>query len=335
MKAVINSNLFYELNRLIKSDFIEVLVTDTEVNLIAENEDVQVILESPSLGNEEKGVKIVPNYLFKMFDKDVNVEFTGDSIKSSGIEIKATADVAAYDLKKVDCKCDDDLIYISSMENATNGKYALAKDSSRPVLRNMAIRGDCVYAIDGYRLSKTVLDMVVDDDVLISDQVIKIISKLKGATPCVIAQDYKNIEFNFGKVRIITKRTKEEFIKNINSLIPSEFKTHIKASSEELKRAFKKADILFKENSGLIKMLIDNGETSFIVETRNLKVNSKIVAEVDGDDLTICFKPKYMLDALSRYKGNIDLYFKGDVEPIIIKKDDKLDLVLPVRLRNK
>jgi DNA polymerase-3 subunit beta len=53
------------------------------------------------------------------------------------------------------------------------------------------------------------------------------------------------------------------------------------------------------------------------------------------EDYTIAFNPKYVIEALKQYKGNVNLQMTSVVNPMIITQDDSkgLELVLPVRIR--
>lgn len=328
MKATINSDLFYKMNKLVKVSEIEVLVQDKKVKIIGQNKKIQVVIDAPYYGNEEEGYKVFKSHLFKMFPKSSNLVFDGNSIKGQDCKLEVKNNIDAFEVLKVNT---DEVTFIPSIQDVLEVKYALAKDNSRPVLETIAIKKDSVYALDGYRLSKRKLDIEeIENEILIPNQVIKVISKLKENMPCAICQDENYIKLNFGDVKIIAKNPNGRYV-NVEELINKKERTHIKIDSNKFKDALKRTSVVFDYGIGNVMLKINSEGVRIAVEDREVCVSNTVMASTTGEDLEICFHSQYMIDALGRYKGDVDIYFGTEIELILIEQQDKLDLILPIR----
>lgn len=328
MKAIINSDLFYKINELIDFSTIEVLVKDKKISIIAVSKDIQIVIDVPSRGNEEDGYKIIQSYLFYAFDRGIDLEIESSCIRGGNSTVNIGEGREKLKVINVDS---GKKVEITSMREAIKGKYALSKSNENPVLQAMAIKKKSVYATDRYRLSKTELDIsdMDHEEILIPLPVVKIISKMKDVVECSISQDEEYIKLDFGDIKIISKRIMDRYI-DIESYICKKDRTHICVDADELKQAVIKGDLHNPENIYL-NILGDDLEITTKIKTFVELIKTKVKANVEGDKLRIMFNSKFLIEALERYSGMIDIYFGSSIEPMTIIQDNKLDLILPLR----
>ena len=59
------------------------------------------------------------------------------------------------------------------------------------------------------------------------------------------------------------------------------------------------------------------------------------ITEKCGEDVNIAFNIKYLMAVVNQYKNeNVKVQLKGPNAPMILKSNNKLDLVLPVKSRD-
>ena len=328
MKAVINSDLFYKINELIDFSTIEVLVNNKEISIIAVSKDIQIVIDVPSRGNEEDGYKIIQSHLFYAFDRGIDLEIESSCIRGEN-SIVNIGD-GRERLKVINVESNKKVV-IAAMKEAIKGKYALSKSNENPLLQAMAIKKNNIYATDRCRLSKTELDIsdMGHEEILIPLSVVKIISKMKDVGECSISQDKEYIKFDFGEIKIISKRIMDRYI-DIESYICKKDRTHICVDADKLRQAVIKGDLHNPENIYL-NIHDDVLEITTEIKTLGELIKTKVKANVEGDKLRIMFNSKFLIEALERYSGMIDIYFGSSIEPMNIIQDDKLDLILPLR----
>ncbi len=328
MKAIINSDIFYKMDKLLGFCTIEVLVKNKKVSIIAANKDIQVIIDEFSRDGKEDGYKIIPSYLAYAFDRGIELMIESSCIRGGN----STVNIGKWGEKTKVINVDSDRkIVITSMREAMKGKYALSRSNENLVLQAMAIKKKSIYATDRCRISKTGLDIseIDHEEILIPLSVVNIIAKMKEVDICSISQDKEYIKFDFGDIKIISKRIMDRYI-DIESYICKKDRTHICIDADELRQAVIKGDLHNPENIYL-NIYDDNVNVTTEVEAIGVLIKTKVKAKIGGDKLRILFNSKFLIEALERYSGMIDIYFGSSIEPMTIIQDNKLDLILPLR----
>lgn len=328
MKAIINSDIFYKINELIDFSTIEILVKGRKISVIAVSKDIQIVIDVPSRGNEEDGYRIIQNYLFYAFDRGIDLEIESSCIRGGNSTVNIGEGRDKLKVINVDS---DKKVVIAAMKEAIEGKYALSKSNENPLLQAMAIKKNNIYATDRCRLSKAELDIsdMDHEEILIPLPVVKIISKMKEVGECSISQDTEYIKFDFGEIKIISKRIMDRYI-DIESYICKKDRTHICVDADELRQAVIKGDLHNPENIYL-NIYDDVLEITTEIKTLGELIKTRVKANVEGDKLRIMFNSKFLIEALERYSGMIDIYFGYSLEHMTIIQDNKLDLILPLR----
>ena len=125
---------------------------------------------------------------------------------------------------------------------------------------------------------------------------------------------------------------------NTTNLLPNTREMIIKLKLQDFYDVIDRASILTSDKDKNIVTLETEGNL-LKLKSSSLeigKVEEKMVIEKDKEmDIKISFSAKYMMDALRSFgTENIDLYFVGEIKPIVLKTKENeslTQLVLPIR----
>lgn len=200
----------------------------------------------------------------------------------------------------------------------------VATDSHRLASKSSPIDvpGDVSYqtVIPGKSLLE--LSKILDD----SDQQVNIV-----ITENQILFKTKNIHF-------FTRRLEGNY-PDTSRLIPSDYKTNITLNGKLFNDAIDRASLLAREERNNVVKLASLGTEMLEISSNTPEigyVSEEIPIEsLDGEELTISFSAKYMMEALRAIDGtDIKISFTGAMRPFIIRSAEDpsiLQLILPVR----
>jgi DNA polymerase-3 subunit beta len=225
--------------------------------------------------------------------------------------------------------------------------FATSTQETRPILTgiNFKINGDEmeVVATDSYRLAKKTikLDKAVDN-------VINIVvpSKNIGELIKIIDESDDNLNIHIFTNKILFEMNDIYFqsrllngnFPDINRLIPTEYKLVVKASTNDLYDVVDRASLLTSEKEkNVIKFEISENELIVTSNTPEIgKVEERLsILNESGNDLSISFSAKYMLEALRTISSKeVKISLNGEINPIILtneENDDLIQLLLPIK----
>lgn len=196
-------------------------------------------------------------------------------------------------------------------------------------------------ALDGFRMAIASAPVNgINKKVIIPARILNEVSKIlsESDSPEVsLILDEKKVEIFNEETRIIIRLLEGEFIK-YKDIIPSEYKTRVIVSVNEMQSAIERASLLAKEGkNNLIKLEINDGNIEITSRSEEGNVKENISAEVEGESLTIGFNSKYLNDVLKAITEDEEVAIEmgSAVSACIIKPvqgDNYLYLVLPVRI---
>lgn len=125
---------------------------------------------------------------------------------------------------------------------------------------------------------------------------------------------------------------------NTDSLVPSDFDIIYKLNLEEFYNVMDRASILAQAKDKNIVSLETN-ENKLIITSSSPEIGKiEEVMSIDvikGENIKISFNARYMMEALRSFKSDyVNIYFNGEIKPIIIREDDNgdlLQLILPIK----
>ncbi|APC82971.1 DNA polymerase III subunit beta [Clostridium botulinum] len=327
MTTVLNSHYIHEILSLSKADNISFMNVNNETYIVAhEQEDVtfknQIIKKLN--GNCNDGQTSINRYVLKLLPKDAKVIITEDTIISGNRKIK----YIPSQLVDMPINIENHLITIpiDELKHLLSCSYAMAKDEIRLILNGLCINNSEFIALDGYRLALRKGNFQTKEPVIVPADLIKVIKKVKYERDVKIYYNDNYVKFKFGDLEVIGNRQIGDYI-NYKSIIPEDYNTKVTLETKSIldilkdykKNKFNIADLDFQKNKLIIKA---NNEVATVEES--------ITIELQGEPLEISFNADYLIDAFKNY-DNATLELTYCVNPMVIKENNKLDLVLPVR----
>lgn len=158
-----------------------------------------------------------------------------------------------------------------------------------------------------------------------------------------IKTNHLNIKFEEKQLTITTNQCKEELDAEASNLRTKELKVKADNDYKEKYKAWAdKKSIAEKKNKPFNQKCpeektIKPQKVYKLVPLSEIKITLPCQTELKGEsEFNIVVNKEYLREVLSTYTGRVYMKMNTHVSPIIITKDDKnLDLILPIRIREK
>ena len=225
--------------------------------------------------------------------------------------------------------------------------FASSNEESKPVLTgiNFNIVGDIleVNSTDSYRLARKVvkLDKVSEENyniVIPSHNLVEFTKILDGELEDVELHIFNNkILLKAGNLKFESRLINGTY-PNTSNLLPDDSFLVINTNLNDFYNVIDRVSILTSDKEKNIVTLETNGNT-MILKSSSVEIGrveeKMIVEKNNNEDIKISFSAKYMMEALKSFSTeSVDLYFVGEIKPILVKsiEDETLtQLVLPIR----
>jgi DNA polymerase-3 subunit beta len=197
-------------------------------------------------------------------------------------------------------------------------------------------------AVDSFRMAIYDAAVDVDDDVSVIIpanmllEVSKMISDDGEDTDFVMEILEKKIVFYFDNNKVIVNTLAGKFL-DYTRIISGEKDIHIRFKTRELMNSVDRAMLMTNAaDNNLIKLTVTDDLIDITSLSEQGTIDEKVEVIKEGDDLSIGFNGKYLMDILKVIDDEeVMMYIKDNVSPCIIRPlsgDTYLYLVLPVRL---
>ena len=264
-----------------------------------------------------------------MLPKDTSIIITDDTIEAGKRRIKYVKNDDVFKFEKVE----EYLTTINGKElkHLISGEYALDKDNVRPSLSGICIKGNRFMALDGYRLTVREGSFKANKEVIFHKDILPILKKIKTDEEIKIYYNDRYVRFNIGELDIIGTRIEEKYM-DVFKVIPKDYSTKV-----EIKDIKELLDLLkdYKKND-LQKVKFNFKDDTVKIASKNEIMaieDSFKIEKIEGDDLEIAFNVNYLIDTLNNFKdADVNIEMTKAVAPMIIKSENKLDLILPIRI---
>ena len=227
-----------------------------------------------------------------------------------------------------------------------------ARDDTRPVLTGVLwdINEDKVslVATDGYRLSvdslilsKTELEKATR--LILPARSLQEVSKMLGETG---ADDF-SLEFDKSNQQVIFKVDDIEVASRLiagefppyQQIMPNTYSSKAVFGRVEILEGVKRASLFARDNANIVKLQME--KDGIVVKAESTQVGtsvSKIKATVDGDELTVAFNARYLLDYLATCTSdNVVWETEGELKPSVFRNEEEetwVQVVMPVRVQD-
>ncbi|MDD7363536.1 MAG: DNA polymerase III subunit beta [Peptoniphilus sp.] len=233
----------------------------------------------------------------------------------------------------------------SLLKSFKETQFATSNDDMRIVLTGVLLdvtNDDITFvALDGYRMamSKIEGEQQIERALILPARSVSEISKLIDENKTLVIEIGNNhILIEFDGTKFFTKLLNGEFFQ-YNSLIRTQHDIEVVVDRKAFIAALERASLMTgKERNGLVKLNIHDDMLEILSNSEVGKVHETIEAKKTGEDLTIAFNARYLLEGVRVVDDEeIKMGFTDAVNPCIItpvEGDHYLYLVLPVRLAN-
>jgi DNA polymerase-3 subunit beta len=199
-------------------------------------------------------------------------------------------------------------------------------------------------ATDGHRLAT--VDRTLSEDPLGLENGVIIPRKGLGELKKLVDEDDADqIDLAFegnnglarkGKVTLVMRLIEGEF-PNYSQVLPKKIERNIVIPGEDLIRALRRVALLSSERSKAVKLEFTDGRLTISSSNPDLgDAREELDIDFAGDDITIGFNAKYLLDALSTLKAKeVRFGLQNELAPaqfVPTDDDDTLAVVMPMRV---
>jgi DNA polymerase-3 subunit beta len=146
------------------------------------------------------------------------------------------------------------------------------------------------------------------------------------------------VSFSTRAVTLISRLIEGKFI-DYRQVLPPGYKTRVRLDTLEFLAAVERAAILTQDKANSLRIEVEDGRIRLFANTPEVgKVEEEIQAEVVGENTSISFNSRYLIEAL-RVIEEQEIFFDitGSVSPGIIRpvgaEKDYLHLIMPVTTR--
>lgn len=208
-------------------------------------------------------------------------------------------------------------------------KYAIAKNGNNPILQGVHFNNNDMVTLDGCRMSiNKDVSLSIDTPITILAEPLKIATDiLKG---CIkINTDSNYISITDENTTVFIRLLDGEFF-NYKNAIPSEInctETNIKDFTEAIK--YLKTFISGKNRTAI--QWFEN-ELKLKTEKGMFEVSIKGTNQIND---VIGFDCNLMVDALSQFEGEAEIYLNKKTSPILIKQKDNIALIMPTTIKEE
>lgn len=286
----------------------------------------------------EPGKTLIPEQTLKMLEnfKKGELTITDNEIIHGTRKLKfIPGDVEEFSV--INNEISEELFTITEKElsHLLEVNYATVSDESRPVLRGIEMKHNRFVALNSYYLSMRQADFYCDNSIIISEEVWKLLLKTldkKSDTQVKVFWDGSNlVKFEFEDFIVKGNLYNDKFF-DVEKVIYDNPETEFMINANKLLDTLKLMDKLTKGEQLVTLKITDK----LILETKtslNEMIDEINITEKCGEDVNIAFNIKYLMAVVNQYKDeDVKVQLKGHETAMILKSNNKLDLVLPVRL---
>ena len=198
-------------------------------------------------------------------------------------------------------------------------------------------------AVDGFRMAiaREAMKNKERENIIISAKILSEISRIISESEDdrddieVLLSDKKAV-FVMEDTKVVSRLLEGKFM-DCKRILPSENGCRVVLNKNDFMDSVERASLLAKVGkNNLVKLDIKDSVIEITSKSEEGNVKEEVIITKEGEDVTIGFNSKYLLDALKVIEDeSIVLLFNNSVSPCLIKpvSGDSFEyLVLPVRL---
>jgi DNA polymerase-3 subunit beta len=312
--------------------------TQSGIKIKATNLDLGIEIEVPVKVIEQGTValpgNILSSFLTNLQDEKVVLESVDGIVSLSTKTTTTTVKTFPYEdfpiIPKIDKQKTVSLDASALVDGLRSVWYSAAVTSMKPELSAVYIYSNedslVFVSTDSFRLAEKMIPVKKAKDfsnILIPfkniPEIIRALEGIKGEVNVYF--DSNQVAFEHEGVYLVSRVIDGSF-PDYKQIIPKEYKTEVVLLKQDLLNALKLANV-FSDTFNQIILRVIPGEKLFEITTKNTTVgeNHNILETVlKGEDLTISFNYKYIIDCFQSIKSDsLSLSFSGLGKPVLVK----------------
>ena len=332
---------------------------DGEVSLVATDLEVSFWL-SLSAKIEEEGEVVVPAKLFSELVASfpsgkvtLTVEKHIIKIEVDGISSEIVGQ-GAEDFPSVPRASKAQVVLRSGdfRQKVDRVCVSAARDDTRPVLTGVLWEINenkvSLVATDGYRLSVDKLtlsktELAKETRLILPARSLQEISKVLGETGAddfslEFDKENQQVIFKVGEIEVTSRLIAGEF-PPYQQIMPNTYSSRAVFGRGEILEGVKRASLFARDNANIVKLQME--KEGVVVKAESTQVGtsvSKIAAKTEGEELTVAFNARYLLDYLATCTSeNVVWETEGELKPSVFRDEDEetwVQVVMPVRVQD-
>ena len=334
------------------------LKVNTDGILTMSSSDLDFVIEKNFMvENFEPGEIVVQAKLFgdiirKLPDEVITIEESDGkvNIKCSNSEFNIIG-LAADEFPNINPNDEDseELVFnkeiLKDMIRKTS--FAASIDENKGVMTGVLVEMEenslNMIAIDGFRMavSREQMKNKKKENIVIPAKILNEISRIISETETEnedvkVLLSKKKAVFSMENTKVVVRLLEGEFM-NYRRIIPSDNTCRVILNRNDFLDGVERASLLAKVGkNNLVRLEIKDGSIEITSKSEEGNVKEYIIVSKEGNDLTIGFNSKYLIDVLKVIDDeNIVLLFNTSVSPCLVKPvsgDNFEYLILPVRI---
>ncbi|MBI2263182.1 DNA polymerase III subunit beta [Candidatus Berkelbacteria bacterium] len=212
--------------------------------------------------------------------------------------------------------------------------FNLEKSGSKPLLK--------IVATDSFRLAETSVFLEKEVNALqpllipavTLMELARLINEKTGDIMLYFGEN--QAQFKTSQFSLVTRLLEGSF-PDYQTIIPKEFKTNLILEKEKFLGGLKLANLFARDAGGTLKLKVE--KDGLVLEVASVALGehqAKIDAEVKGEELTVAFNARYLLDGLNALASDkIEFQISSPTTPGVLKSSKQtnyLYLVMPLRV---
>ncbi len=276
-------------------------------------------------------------------DGKVNIKCASSEFNIIGLSSDEFPNINPKDEKEEKIVFDKDIL--KDMIRKTS--FAASIDENKGVITGILIEMEentlNMVAVDGFRMAiaREAMKNKERENIIISAKILSEISRIISESEDdrddieVFLSDKKAV-FVMEDTKVVSRLLEGKFM-DYKRILPSENGCRVVVNKSDLMNSVERASLLAKVGkNNLVKLEIKDSVIEITSKSEEGNVKEEVIITKEGEDVTIGFNSKYLIDALKVIEDeNIVLLFNNSVSPCLIKpvSGDSFEyLILPVRL---
>jgi DNA polymerase-3 subunit beta len=225
----------------------------------------------------------------------------------------------------------------------TRTSYAMSSDESRPFLNGLHValrQGDLrLVATDGHRLAlaRVAVSSELELAGIVPRKAVVELNRVLGGAEDAALAVRENQFFLRTPGFILSSKLVEGQFPNYEQVLPKGHPRRVTVEREPLMAALRRVSVVADDRTRPVRLVVGPGSVRLAASSQELgEAEESLTAEYAGEEMTIGFNARYLLDALAPMDGErVSLELKDGLSPGVVRSaadDENLCVIMPMRI---